>query len=102
MTGNRDWLLPAGYHRRDAFTENRCTEHGSVQDGTQGAVGTLIHLLQMILVHACRIRCDRCAFYADAVLADRIGRINGDLIVGFIPLGKTEVIIFCVQVDIRC
>ena len=95
MSGNGDGPLPVLNTWFDSLYHNRCTEHGSVQDGTDGSVGTLPHFLQVIFLHAGRVGGDGGTFNSHAVLFGGIGGINGYLVVSLIPVFQSKVIVLC-------
>ena len=101
MTGNGDRLHPAAHGGLQAGQRNGRTEHGTVENRTDGAVRALVHLLEVVLRHALRIRSDRCALYAHAVLFHSFRRLHGDLVVGLVAGRQAEVIILGLKVDIR-
>ena len=101
VSGNGDRLFPGGDKRLDAADKDRRTEHGAVQDCTDGAVGALPHLLELIFFHALRIRRDGGALNGDAILFRRFRRLDGDAVVGPVTVFQSEVIILGFQVDIR-
>ena len=45
VTCQRDGLFPVADAGTDALYQNRCTEHGAVQNGANRAVGAFPHLL---------------------------------------------------------
>ena len=43
---------------------------------------------------------DRRALYPDAIFLDRVGRIDGDLVVGLVALFNRQIIVFQIDVEI--
>ena len=101
MTGDRDRLLPCTDIRFDPPHRDRLAEHRPVHNRTDRSIRTFIHLFQMILFHAGRIRRNRRALDRHAVFQCRLRRINRHLIVCLIPVLKTQIIVLRLQVDIR-
>ncbi len=58
---------------------------------TDGAVGRLPHLFQLVLLHACLIRGDGGTLDADIALLNRLGSFQGHFIVSLITMLKAKV-----------
>ena len=101
MTGDGNGLLPVGYIGNNTLHQNRCTEYGSVQNGTNGTIGTLPHFLQVIFGHTRRVRSNSRAFYRNSVLFRGIRAVDCHLVVGFVSVNKTEVVVIGLEVDVR-
>ena len=58
---------------RGAITiyNNRCTEHCSIKNCTNCSIRTFPHFFQVIFIHTCCIRSDRCTFYGYFVFLSR-------------------------------
>ena len=97
VTGDGDGLLPAGDHRLDLGDEDRGAEDRTVQRRADGGVGGLPHLLQVVLLHPLEVGGDGGALHAHVVDFDGLGRLDGDLVIGLVPVGQTQVIILRVQ-----
>ena len=95
MSGNGDGFLPVLNTWFYSLYYNRGAEHGSVQDGADGSVGTLPHFLQVVFLHAGGVGGDGGTFNSHAVLFGGIGGINGYLVVGLIPVFQSKVIVLC-------
>ena len=102
MTCNSDRLLPVTNARSDTFYLNRCTENSSVKDCSDSAVRALPHFLQIILLYTSSIWCYGCTLNGNSVLLCRIRSILSNLIVSFVSMYKSEIVILCIQLDIRC
>ncbi|KAH0281690.1 putative isocitrate dehydrogenase, partial [Aureobasidium melanogenum] len=119
VTTNDDGLLPAGYETGNARDNDGLTEDGSTESVSDGAVGRqphwncqtcavfasslkqLLTLLQVELLDTGLVRGDGSALDTDRVLLDSLGGINGDLVVGLISVGKTEIVVLEVDVEVR-
>ena len=101
VSADDDGLLPPGHKSRYSGDDDRFSEDGTSQGVSYCAIGTEPHLLQVELFDSCLIGGNRRAFYADGVLLDRFSGINGDLVISFVAVGKTEVVVFEVYVEVR-
>ena len=101
VTGDGDGLFPVSHAGLDPLYHNGRAEHGAVQDGADGPVGALPHLLQVIFRHAGGVGRDGGAFDGDAVFLRGFRGFHGHLIVRLIAVGKAQIIIFRVQLDER-
>ena len=72
----------------------------AAKDVADRAVGRLPHLLEVEFLDPRLVRRDRRAFDADAMLLDRIGRIDRDLVVGRVAILDRQVVIEQVDVEI--
>jgi len=75
-------------------------EHRPVQDVPDRPVGALPHLLEPKLLDARLVGRDRRALDADAVLEDRVGRVDGDLVVGRVAVRQAEVVVLDGKVEV--
>ena len=57
--------------------------------------------MQVILCHSCRIWSDRCALNGNTVLLCRIRTVNRYLITCLVTVFKSQIIIFCFQINKR-
>jgi len=64
------------------------------------AVGRAVHLLEVEFLHARLVGRDGRALHADAELLDRVGGIDGDLVLRLVALLDAEVVIPEVDVEI--
>ena len=93
-------LFPVCYTRLNAFYYDRSSKYGSVQHGTNGSVWAFIHFFQVIFLHTCSIWCNGCTFDSNFVFLCGIGCVYGYLVIGLISVFQTQIIIFCIQIDI--
>ena len=101
MTGNRNGSGPAGDIGLDAGGHNGGAENGAVQNAADGAVGALVHLLQIVLGHALGVGGDGGALDANMILLDGVAGIPGNLVVGCVTVDQTQVVVFGVELDKR-
>ena len=86
MSGQSDRRFPAFDRGLDSLYQNRSTENGTVERGTDRSVRTLPHLLEIVFFHACGIRCDCRAFDTDFILLDSVGCIDRNLIISLVTV----------------
>ena len=98
MTGDGDGGLPVADSGADTIHQDGGAEHGAVQGGTDGAVGALPHLVEIVLGHTLGVGSDGGALDAHAIFFDGLGAVMGDLVAGFVPLGQTQIIIVHLQI----
>ena len=101
MAGHDDRLGPAWNQTRHVAHDDRLAEDGATKDITDGAVGGLPHLLEAKLLDAGLVRCDGGAFDADMLALDRLGRVDGHLIVGGITVLDAQIVIVEIHIEIR-
>ena len=102
VTCKCDRFYPVLYTWLNSFYHNRSTEYGSVQDGTDRSIRTLVHFFQIILFHSGCIGCDGGTFYCNSVFLGCFCRINCHLIVCLVSVFKAKIIILCIQFQIWC
>ena len=100
MAADDDRLRPARHKPRHVLADDRLAENDTAEDIADRTVGRLPHLLQGKLFDALLVRRDCRAFDADAVFLDRVGRIDGNLVVRLVSMFDTEIEIFEVDVEI--
>lgn len=84
----------------DALDHNGFPEYRTVQESPDCAVGTLPHFLQVVFFHPLGIGSNGSAFYRHAVLFRSQSGINGHLVIGFVPVGHSQIVILRFQVHI--
>jgi hypothetical protein len=100
MATNDNRIGPARDQAGDVFDHDRFAEDHAAQDVADRAVGRLPHFLEVEFLDTGFVGRDRRAFYADAILLDRVRRIDGDLVVGRIAGFDAQIIIFQVDIEI--
>jgi hypothetical protein len=75
-------LVQPGHQARHVLADDRLAEDHAAQDVADRAVGRLPHLLEAEFLDARLVGGDGGALDADAVLLDRVGGVDGDLVVG--------------------
>ncbi len=101
VTADDDGIGPAGDEARNVVDHDRLTEDHAAENVTNRAVGADPHFLEVEFLDAGFVGGDGGAFYAHTVLLDRIGRVDRDLVIGFVALLDREVVILKVDVEIR-
>ena len=98
VAGDGNGLFPAGDHRLHLGDEDGGTKDRAVQGRPDGGVGGFPHLFQVILFHPLEVGGDGGAFHPHVPVLDGLGRLDGDLVVGGVPVGQAQIVIFGVQV----
>ena len=98
---DHDRCRPARDKARHVLADDGLAEHGAAEDVADRAVGRLPHLLEIEFLDALFVGGDRRAFDADAVLLDRLGGFDGNLVIGRVAMLDAEIVIFKVNVEIR-
>jgi hypothetical protein len=96
---DRDGLFPVRHIGVDAAREDGRAEHGAVQDRADGAVRALPHLLELVFLDSLGVRRDGRALDAHAQAADGLARLGCHPVVRRVAVGKTEVVVFRIQLD---
>ena len=91
-------LLPAWDQSGNVLDDYWFSEHCSIEDVSDCAVGGLPHLLELKLLDSGLIGSDGSALNTDFTLLDGVGSINGNLIVGGISVFNAEVKVLDVEV----
>ena len=96
-----DRLRPARHEARHVAHDDRLTEDDAAEDVANRAVRALPHLLEAELLDARLVGRDGGALDADAVLLDRVRRVDGDLVVRGVAVLDAEVVVLEVDVEVR-
>ena len=99
MTGDGDRLFPVAHCGLDRVKENRGTEDRTVKNCTDGAVRTLPHFREVILLDTLLVRGDGGAFDGHTVFFVGISGVKGHLVTGALALGETEVVILGFEIN---
>ena len=100
MPADDDRFCPARHQPRHVGTDDRLAENHTAKDVADGAIGRTIHPLQAEFLDPVFVRGNGGAFDADTVFLDRLGRVDGDLVVGAVALFDPEIIILQVDIEI--
>ena len=100
MAAHDDGLGPARHKARHVAADDRLAKDDAAQNVADRAVRAFPHLFQAEFLDPLFIRGDGRAFHAHAVLLDRIGGIDGDLIVGAVALFDPQIVIFQIKVEV--
>jgi hypothetical protein len=101
MTADHDGLRPSRHEARDVRADDGLAEDHATQDVADRAVRRLPHLLQLELLDPGLVGGDGGTLHTDTVLEDRVGRIDGHLVIGGIAVLHPEVVVLEVHVEIR-
>ena len=100
VAADDDRVGPARDQPRHVLDHDRLAEDDAAQDVADRAVGRFPHLLEAEFLDPRLVGRDRRAFDADAMLLDRLGRLDRDLVVGLVALLDAEIVIEQVDVEI--
>ena len=100
VTGNGNGLCPGRNVGGNALDQDGGSEHGTIQDGTDGAVGGLPHFLQVVFGHSCCVGCNGSALYSHTVFLGGFCAVQGHLVTGFIPVNQSQVVVIHIQIHI--
>ena len=100
VTGNGDGFLPVAHAGLDSLHNNGGTENRAIQDSPDGAVGALVHLLQVIFLHTGVIWRNGGALHSHTVLLRRLGGVHRHLVVRLVAVFQSQIIILCIQINI--
>src|SRR5215211_1221669 len=100
MTADHDRLGPARDQSRHVRDHDRLAEDDPAEDVPDRPVGRAVHLLEAEFLDARLIGRDRGALDADAVLLDRVGGVDRDLVLGLVALLDAEVVVLELDVDV--
>src|SRR5206468_3060984 len=81
--------------------DDRLAEDDPAEDVADRPVRGAPHLLEAELLDPGLVRRDGGALDADAVLLDRVGGVDGDLVVGLVALLDAQVVVLEVDVEVR-
>ena len=101
VTADDDRLGPAGNQTRYVGHDDRLAENRTTEDVADGAVGRAVHLLQPELFDPRLVRGDGRTLDADPELLDRVGRVDGDLVVGLVATLHAQIVVLQVHVEVR-
>ena len=100
VAADHEGLGPARHEARHVRANDGLAEDHATEDVADRTVGRAPHLLELELLDAGLVRCDRRAFHADAVALDRLGRIDRHLIVGGVAVLDAEIVIVEVEIEV--
>ena len=100
MTAHHDWFGPARNQPRDVADDDRLPEDHAAENVADRAVGRAPHFLQAEFLHPRFIRGDRRALHTYAVLFNRVGGVDGDLVVGGVAVLDAQVVVLQVDVEV--
>ena len=100
MTTHDDRVGPSRDQARHVLDDDGLAKHNTAQDVADRAVRRFPHLLEVELFYSVLVRCDGRALHAHAIFGDGVGRVDGDLVVGFVALFDAEIVIMQVDVEI--
>ena len=101
VTADDDRLGPAGDQARHVGHNDRLTEHRTAEDVADRTVGRAVHLLQPELFDPRLVGGDGRTLDADPELLDRVGRVDGNLVVGLVATLHAQIVVLQVHVEVR-
>ena len=100
VTADHDRLGPARHEPRHVGDHDRLAEDDAAEDVADRPVRRAVHLLQAELLDPRLVGGDRRALDADAVLLDRVGGVDRDLVVGRVAALDPEVEVLELDVEV--
>src|SRR6516162_9514795 len=101
VAADDDRLGPARYQPRHVLADDRLAEDYAAENVADGAVWRAVHVMQIEFLHSRFVRCDGGAFDCNADLLGRFGRVDRDLVAGFVALLYAEIEIEQIDIEIR-
>mmetsp|Transcript_18496 Transcript_18496/g.13296 ORF Transcript_18496/g.13296 Transcript_18496/m.13296 type:complete len:332 (+) Transcript_18496:516-1511(+) len=101
VSTNDNRLGPSWHQSGNVLNDNRFSEDSSVKDVSNSTVRRSPHLLKLELFNTTLIRSNSGTFDTNLMLLDGVSGIDGDLIVGLITRGDTQVIVLGLKIKIR-
>ena len=99
VTGDGDGLFPVLHNGLDGIDHDGRAEHRSVQNGADGAVGALPHLMELILLHPLLVRRDGRALDADAQALDGLACLHRDPVAGLVAFLQAQIVVLGLEID---
>ena len=99
VTGNGDGLFPAGDHRLYPRDKYRRAEHRAVERRADGGVGRSPKLFEAVFLLPLVVGRNGRALNADVQALDRLRRLMGHCVLGFVAVRQRQVIVFGVQLN---
>ena len=99
VSADHNRLLPAWDQPWDVLDDNWFSEHCSVENVSDCAIGGFPHLLEVEFLDSGFIGSDGGALNSDFAFLNGVGSVNGDLIVGGISVFNAEVKVLDVEVE---
>ncbi len=100
VAADNDRIRPARDQPRHVRNDDRLAEDAAAKDVADRPIGRFPHLLEVEFRDARFVRRDRRAFDPDALLFDRIGGVDGDLVIGRVAVLDRKVVIEQLDVEI--
>ncbi|MEY3656080.1 MAG: hypothetical protein RL114_438 [Actinomycetota bacterium] len=101
VTTDHDGLCPTWNKLWNVVADNWLTEHNTTEDVADCAVRRLPHLLQTELFNTSLVGGNRRALDTNAMLQDRLRRIDGDLVISRVAVLHAEVVVLKFDVEVR-
>lgn len=98
VPSNNDWFFPSRNESWNVINDDGFSEDSTVEDVSNGTVGTFPHMLEVEFLDSGFVRSDCGTFDSDLAFFDGICSIDGDLIVGCISVFDTEIEIFDIEI----
>lgn len=99
VSSNNDGFFPSWDESWNVFNDDWFSKNGSVQNVSDGTIGTFPHVFKIKFLDSGFIRSDSCAFDTDFTFFDGVGCINGDLVIGSISMLDTKIKVFDVKIQ---
>lgn len=96
-----DWLLPSWNEARDVLDDDRLPEDCTVEDVSDGAIGTLPHLLEFEFLDSGLIGSDGRTLDAYLAFLDGFSSLNGDFVISGISVLNAKIEVLYVEIEER-
>ena len=100
VAADDDRIGPTRNQPWHGFDDDRFAKHHAAENVADGAIGRFPHPLEPEFLHTGFVRRDRRALHADAELANGVGRLDGDLVVGVVAALDAEIEVAQIDVEI--
>ena len=100
MAANDDRPCPAGDQPGYVLADDRLPENRAAEDVADRAIWRFVHALEAKFLNPFFVWGDCRAFHADAIFLDRIGAVDGDLVISLVTLFDAQIVIFQINIQI--
>jgi hypothetical protein len=101
VSADDDRFLPAGDEPGDVIDDDWLSEDSTIQDVSDGSIGTLPHLLEFELLNSGLVRSNGGTFDADLAFFDGLSSLNGDFVISLISVLHAEVEVLDLEIEER-
>ena len=98
VSSDNNGFFPSWNKSWDIVDDDRFSKDGTIENVSNGSIGTFPHLFKFEFFDSCFVRCDGGTFNSYFTLFDSIGGIDGNLINCSISMLNTEIKIFDIKI----